>query len=223
VLNDVGSTNGTKVNGRSTRRHVLSDGDMVSMGHSDIEFRHGALLLPPSARVGGAGQQSSGSAGGGNGSVGLIIGGVLLLLVLLVVGVVLLSYSNKNTSSGTATATSSLPAKVDTESIAHQWVSAHRTTISDEIAQDSRKRVRLEYPALLERVRKQVDNSDNWRYKDLGKVTENIYRVSAVVSFSVGMVNPPDYWITAKYILTVNTETETVDAVNLEKVTVVKK
>ncbi len=41
VLNDVGSTNGTTVNGVRISSHRLVDGDRITIGATDIEFRSG--------------------------------------------------------------------------------------------------------------------------------------------------------------------------------------
>jgi hypothetical protein len=41
VLTDLGSTNGTKVNGGRVTRHRLVDGDRITFGATDVEFRAG--------------------------------------------------------------------------------------------------------------------------------------------------------------------------------------
>jgi hypothetical protein len=41
VLTDLGSTNGTKVNGERVTRHRLVDGDRITLGATDVEFRAG--------------------------------------------------------------------------------------------------------------------------------------------------------------------------------------
>jgi hypothetical protein len=41
TLVDLGSTNGTVVNGKLAREHSLKDGDRISFGTSDLEFRSG--------------------------------------------------------------------------------------------------------------------------------------------------------------------------------------
>jgi len=41
VLIDLGSTNGTKVNGGRVTRHRLVDGDRITLGATDVEFRAG--------------------------------------------------------------------------------------------------------------------------------------------------------------------------------------
>jgi FhaA, N-terminal domain/FHA domain len=41
VLTDLGSTNGTKVNGARVTRHRLVDGDRITFGATDVEFRAG--------------------------------------------------------------------------------------------------------------------------------------------------------------------------------------
>jgi hypothetical protein len=41
VLRDTGSTNGTRVNGRSVDEHELSDGDLISIGGVELQFRSG--------------------------------------------------------------------------------------------------------------------------------------------------------------------------------------
>jgi Protein of unknown function (DUF3662)/FHA domain len=39
VLTDLGSTNGTKVNGELVQEHPLSDGDRITIGETQLEFR----------------------------------------------------------------------------------------------------------------------------------------------------------------------------------------
>ena len=39
ILNDLGSTNGTVVNGRTVREHTLSDGDRLAFGTSELLFK----------------------------------------------------------------------------------------------------------------------------------------------------------------------------------------
>jgi hypothetical protein len=41
VLSDLGSTNGTLVNGTSIREHLLEDGDRITIGETALEFRSG--------------------------------------------------------------------------------------------------------------------------------------------------------------------------------------
>jgi pSer/pThr/pTyr-binding forkhead associated (FHA) protein len=41
VLTDLGSTNGTLVNGSPIREHLLEDGDRITIGESILEFRSG--------------------------------------------------------------------------------------------------------------------------------------------------------------------------------------
>lgn len=41
VLTDLGSTNGTLVNGESIREHLLEDGDRITIGETMLEFRRG--------------------------------------------------------------------------------------------------------------------------------------------------------------------------------------
>ena len=41
TLRDLGSTNGTYVNGSTVREHVLRDGDRISVGSTSVEFRRG--------------------------------------------------------------------------------------------------------------------------------------------------------------------------------------
>lgn len=41
VVTDLGSTNGTLVNGRSIQEHVLEDGDTITIGETDLQFRSG--------------------------------------------------------------------------------------------------------------------------------------------------------------------------------------
>lgn len=56
-IEDMGSSNGTRLNGKPVERRMLRDGDRVEIGKTAVVFREGALP------VGGA-------AGGGRGSVG---------------------------------------------------------------------------------------------------------------------------------------------------------
>jgi pSer/pThr/pTyr-binding forkhead associated (FHA) protein len=44
VVEDLGSTNGTRVNGKRVSRHVLSDGDVVGIGTTDLLFVQKDLL-----------------------------------------------------------------------------------------------------------------------------------------------------------------------------------
>jgi pSer/pThr/pTyr-binding forkhead associated (FHA) protein len=39
ALVDLGSTNGTMVNGRKVREHELEDGDRITIGRTTIDFR----------------------------------------------------------------------------------------------------------------------------------------------------------------------------------------
>ena len=39
VLRDLGSTNGTTVNGEPAADHVLADGDVISLGGVELRFR----------------------------------------------------------------------------------------------------------------------------------------------------------------------------------------
>ena len=41
ALTDLGSTNGTLVNGTPIREHLLDDGDRITIGETDLEFRSG--------------------------------------------------------------------------------------------------------------------------------------------------------------------------------------
>lgn len=41
VLTDLGSTNGTMLNGEPIREHVLEHGDRITIGETDLEFRSG--------------------------------------------------------------------------------------------------------------------------------------------------------------------------------------
>ena len=41
VLTDLGSTNGTMVNGEPIQEHVLEHGDRITIGETDLEFRSG--------------------------------------------------------------------------------------------------------------------------------------------------------------------------------------
>jgi Protein of unknown function (DUF3662)/FHA domain len=41
ALTDLGSTNGTLVNGTPIREHLLEDGDRITIGETDLEFRSG--------------------------------------------------------------------------------------------------------------------------------------------------------------------------------------
>lgn len=41
VLHDLGSTNGTLVNDEPTSRHILADGDRITIGRTILEFRRG--------------------------------------------------------------------------------------------------------------------------------------------------------------------------------------
>jgi pSer/pThr/pTyr-binding forkhead associated (FHA) protein len=41
VIADLGSTNGTLVNGRPIQEQVLEDGDTITIGETDLEFRSG--------------------------------------------------------------------------------------------------------------------------------------------------------------------------------------
>jgi pSer/pThr/pTyr-binding forkhead associated (FHA) protein len=43
VLTDLGSTNGTRVNGRPVQTHVLSDSDRIELGESSLVFRRDVL------------------------------------------------------------------------------------------------------------------------------------------------------------------------------------
>ncbi len=44
-IEDLQSTNGTKVNGKRVRSAVLGDGDELQIGHTLFEFRRGATTL----------------------------------------------------------------------------------------------------------------------------------------------------------------------------------
>jgi pSer/pThr/pTyr-binding forkhead associated (FHA) protein len=39
TLTDLGSTNGTRLNGQTVQSHELSDGDTITIGTTVIEFR----------------------------------------------------------------------------------------------------------------------------------------------------------------------------------------
>jgi pSer/pThr/pTyr-binding forkhead associated (FHA) protein len=41
VLTDLGSTNGTMVNGEPIQEHVLEHGDRITIGETELEFRSG--------------------------------------------------------------------------------------------------------------------------------------------------------------------------------------
>jgi len=41
VITDLGSTNGTLVNGRQIHEQDLADGDTVTIGETDLQFRGG--------------------------------------------------------------------------------------------------------------------------------------------------------------------------------------
>ncbi len=66
VLEDLGSANGTLVNGtREDRRIVLRDGDLIAVGNSTLCFRHeraGAPVVRPPMRAGPADELLTGSA-----------------------------------------------------------------------------------------------------------------------------------------------------------------
>jgi DNA-binding NtrC family response regulator len=71
VLEDLGSRNGTRVNGRQVAHLVLTDGDLIEAGHAILLFRealHGPPAAPldanfPPARARGASPPLSGSGG----------------------------------------------------------------------------------------------------------------------------------------------------------------
>lgn len=46
VAEDLGSTNGTRLNGERIRRHSLTDGDLIGIGTTEIEFVQKDLLAP---------------------------------------------------------------------------------------------------------------------------------------------------------------------------------
>jgi len=39
VLYDLGSTNGTRVNGEPVQRYILEDGDKITLGHTELIFK----------------------------------------------------------------------------------------------------------------------------------------------------------------------------------------
>lgn len=39
VLEDLDSTNGTKINGQPVKKHFLQDGDVIELGHSTIRYK----------------------------------------------------------------------------------------------------------------------------------------------------------------------------------------
>ena len=41
VITDLGSTNGTMVNGEPIQEHVLEHGDRITIGETELEFRSG--------------------------------------------------------------------------------------------------------------------------------------------------------------------------------------
>jgi hypothetical protein len=204
VLRDLNSKNGTMVNGQRISRHTLADGDRIRIGGSELPFRDGALLLPAGAATGG--RRPSGSAplaapaGGVSPALWLVLG----LLLIVLAGTALMLMSNRGTAP--ATPTPAIPA--NPEALARGWVEGHLDQITNELTACSSPRIPLEYAVLRDRVSERVSAYNVWAYQQEEKVTEGVYRVLAKISFSVTMVNPPNYSVTATYRITVDTNTQ---------------
>jgi pSer/pThr/pTyr-binding forkhead associated (FHA) protein len=51
TIEDLGSTNGTLVNGRPIARHRLADGDRIDIGRQQLVYlEDGSAIVPPAAR-----------------------------------------------------------------------------------------------------------------------------------------------------------------------------
>jgi len=200
VLHDLGSTNGTRVNGRRVGRHTLVDGDVIQVGGEKLVYRHGTLDVPAHARLGGTmtwvweRTRVPPVVVRQNSTVFIILGAVGVLMLVALLALVL--------SPGVLWPP--IPPKRDAESVARAWVRANREEIAKKIADQARVEVPVEYPVLLDRVREQVALDSTWRYKELEEVTEGVFRVEAITTFSVGMVERPDYCVTATYLLTID-------------------
>lgn len=51
TVRDVGSSNGTFVNGRRVQSHVLKDGDVISVGAQEIRLLASASVVPQGAQL----------------------------------------------------------------------------------------------------------------------------------------------------------------------------
>ena len=61
ILEDLGSTNGTYVNGKAVKQHTLADDDVIEVGKYKLKFQDREGLTSPGPLTGAAGFRSDGS------------------------------------------------------------------------------------------------------------------------------------------------------------------
>ncbi len=67
VVEDLGSTNGTAVNGQRTAKHMLQDGDRIDIGRQTLVYLADADAVAPQVNPGEAGLDRGGDGAGGGG------------------------------------------------------------------------------------------------------------------------------------------------------------
>ncbi len=215
VLRDVNSRNGTRVNGRRATRHTLMDGDRIGIGESELPYHNGSLSLPAGAVVGrarAAGGTPPSPPSPRSGTTMALLGAAALLLLVVLALVFLL---RGRSGAGAATPTP-LPSFDTAERVARQWIQSNLSSVTDDITDSAHPQLppgTIERPVLRDNVRKYVGRDSDWKTKTTleDEVTEGVFRVSAVITFPAGLVNPPDYSITATYLITVDTRDRTVE------------
>ncbi len=89
ILDDLGSSNGTVVNGIRIQSHILQEGDRIFLGSTELIF-HAGDSAPISAMAPAAGAASAAGGAGGSKRVPIIIGtvvGMVIIIIALVVAV----------------------------------------------------------------------------------------------------------------------------------------
>ena len=207
VLRDLNSTNGSFVNEqRVTAPHTLHTGDRIRLGDATLVYGHGALLLPEGARPGypapGTSWRSRVSLPppAADRSIPLFL---LIGIIVVIAAAALLIVATSRPSADTRSSSTI------GETTAKRWVAANIALITDEIARSATPLIELEFTVLTDQIRSRV-SQDVWTYSDQGKVTENVRRVLATITFDVGMVGQPDNTISAHYVLTVDEITNVV-------------
>jgi len=202
VIRDLGSRNGTLVNGSRISRHRLKNGDEIQVGYTRMTFSNGVLLVPvgavaplhergrPARDVVPVPEQWSNAP----------IIAIVSVAILAVAAIVALMLRSPSATSDAAT------------NMAKQWVAQQVDTIAAETVRAlAVAQIPLPPEPLYNKVHKQVADTKNWVFTSPEKVAENVYRVQATANFGIPLTGA-NYSVTSRYTLTVNLDTGTITA-----------
>ncbi|GEM_PF-2911031 len=201
IIRDLGSKNGTLVNGSRISQHRLVNGDVIQIGSTRIVFQNGVILVPEDAvapsreHARRVREVMQAPAQRSNAPV-LAIAGVALLAVAAILVLMLRSPSTSDKATD----------------MARQWVVQRVDAIAREILlAPGIAQIPLPAEPLYDKVREQVADTKNWVFAEPDKVAENVYRLQAAATFSIPLT-AANYSVTARYTLTVNMATKMVTA-----------